>query len=131
MKHISITSDVIIEMPKGIILIERKNPPYGWAIPGGFVEYGESVEETAIREMKEETCLELKDLRQFHVYSDLNRDPRGHTITVVFTAKGVGKLNAGDDAGSISVFGKDDLPMAIAFDHRQILEDYFKGKNNE
>ncbi len=93
------TVDIIIEIENaGIVLIKRKNPPHGWAIPGGFVDYGESLEEAAAREAKEETNLEVEDLRQFRAYSDPNRDPRFHTISMVFIAKAKGKPEARDDA---------------------------------
>jgi ADP-ribose pyrophosphatase YjhB (NUDIX family) len=119
-----LTVDVIIEVPGGIILVERKYPPAGWAIPGGFVEYGETVEEAARREMREETSLDLEGLRQFHVYSDPCRDPRGHTVSVVFTAKGRGRPVAASDAKRVGVFSIEQLPDSIAFDHRQVLMDY-------
>lgn len=123
------TVDILIELePGGIILIKRKNPPYGWAIPGGFVDYGESLEEAAIREAKEETNLDVVLIRQFHTYSDPNRDPRHHTISTVYIAKGKGTLAAKDDAVDIGVFTETDLPEPIAFDHRSILEDYFREK---
>uniref|UniRef100_A0A7V0Z5I2 NUDIX hydrolase n=1 Tax=candidate division WOR-3 bacterium TaxID=2052148 RepID=A0A7V0Z5I2_UNCW3 len=122
------TVDIIIELKDGIVLIKRKNPPYGWAIPGGFIDYGESAESAALREAKEETNLEITDLRQFHTYSDPNRDPRCHTISIVFVAKGRGVPRAKDDAMEIGVFTKDNLPEEIAFDHRKILEDYFNKK---
>ncbi|MGQ9618388.1 MAG: NUDIX domain-containing protein [Candidatus Aminicenantia bacterium] len=122
--------DIIIEYPEedSIILIKRKNPPYGWAIPGGFVEYGESAEETAIREAKEETNLEIELLCQFHSYSESWRDPRGHTISIVFIAKGRGEAIAMDDAKEIGIFKENDLPSEIAFDHERILGHYFKMK---
>ncbi len=123
------TVDIIIEMEKGVILIKRKNPPFGWAIPGGFIEYGESAESAAIREAREETSLDIFDLKQFHVYSDPKRDPRFHTISIVFTAKGRGIPKAKDDAVEIGIFNKDNLPDNIAFDHRQILNEYFVSKN--
>ncbi len=116
--------DIIITYNEKIVLIKRKNPPYGWALPGGFVEYGESVEIAAIREAKEETELDLVDLNQFHVYSELNRDPRGHTVSVVFTAKGTGKPKAEDDACDIGLFSLENLPQQIVFDHLKILLDY-------
>ncbi len=120
------TVDIIIEYEgEGIVLIKRKNPPYGWAIPGGFVDYGESLEEAAIREAKEETCLEVEFIRQFHTYSDPGRDPRHHTISTVYIGKGKGILEAKDDALEIGIFNRSNLPDPIAFDHRQILEDYF------
>jgi 8-oxo-dGTP diphosphatase len=117
--------DIIIRMGDGIVLIRRKNPPPGWAIPGGFVDYGETVEQTARREAREETGLELTDLRQFHVYSDPTRDDRGHTISTVFTALGIGTPTAGDDAADFGVFQRGTLPEDIAFDHPAILADYF------
>ena len=122
------TVDVIIETEKGIILIRRKNPPPGWAIPGGFVDYGESLEDAVIREAKEETNLDIKLVRQFHTYSDHNRDPRHHTVSTIYIATASGTSKAGDDAEEVKIFTKDSLPDEIAFDHRQILEDYFNGK---
>ena len=120
------TVDCIIDINNKIVLIERKNPPYGWALPGGFVDEGETVEDAVIREMKEETNLSLENLQQFHVYSDPLRDPRGHTVSVVFTATGVGEPKAQDDAKEVGLFTSDALPEDIAFDHRKILSDYFK-----
>jgi len=90
--------DCIILIDGKVLLIHRRNPPHGWALPGGFVEYGETVEDAVRREMKEETGLDLADLRQFRVYSDPARDPRGHVVSVVFAARGIGKPEAGDDA---------------------------------
>ena len=119
------TVDIIIEMPDGIVLIKRKNPPHGWAIPGGFVDYGESLEQAAVREAKEETSLDVELTRQFHTYSDPKRDPRFHTISTVFIAKGGGAPKAADDASEIAVFRKDSLPSPLCFDHARILEDYF------
>jgi len=122
------TVDTIVEKDKGIVLINRKNPPFGWALPGGFVNYGESLEEAARRETKEETNLDIKELRQFRAYSSPKRDPRCHTITTVFTARSQGKLKARDDVKKIKVFRREELPQDLAFDHRQILEDYFTSK---
>lgn len=119
------TVDIIIEYRGGIVLIKRRNPPYGWAIPGGFVEYGESLPEAAIREAKEETSLDIKLIEQFYTYSKPSRDPRFHTISTVFIAKGEGELKSADDASEAGVFNKDSLPQEIAFDHREILMDYF------
>jgi ADP-ribose pyrophosphatase YjhB (NUDIX family) len=119
------TVDIIIEFNNGIILIKRKNPPIGWALPGGFVDYGESLENAAIREAKEETSLDITLKRQFHAYSDPNRDPRHHTITVVYIAKGIGIPRAEDDAKEIGIFSFNNLPEPIVFDHRDILIDYF------
>lgn len=119
-----LTIDIIIDLYNGIVLIERKNPPYGWALPGGFVDYGESLEAAAAREAKEETGLELTEVRQFRAYSAPERDPRHHTVSVVFTAKGHGEPVAADDAGRLRVFPVDRLPTELAFDHKQILTDY-------
>ena len=123
-----ITVDAIIEVDGGVVLIKRKNPPHGWAIPGGFVDYGESLEDAVCREMKEETCLDIHLVRQFHTYSDPERDPRHHTVSTVFIATASGTPKAADDAKDLSIFTKGDLPEDIAFDHRQILEDYFNEK---
>jgi ADP-ribose pyrophosphatase YjhB (NUDIX family) len=121
------TVDIIIEIEsKGIVLIKRKNPPFGWAIPGGFADYGEPLEETAVREAKEETNLDVKLIRQFHTYSDPKRDPRHHNISTVYIAKAKGKPKAKDDALEIGIFNESTLPNDIAFDHSSILNDYFK-----
>ncbi len=109
-----------------IVLIRRKNPPFGWALPGGFVDYGESLESAARREAAEETCLEVKLLYQLGAYSDPARDPRHHTISVVFVASAVGIPEAADDAEDIGVFDRYALPEPIAFDHAKILNDYFE-----
>lgn len=122
------TVDVIIKYMDGIILIKRKNPPEGWALPGGFVDYGETLENAAVREAREETGLDIKLIRQFHSYSDPVRDPRQHTISTVFIAEASGKAEAGDDAIEAGIFKKDNLPDKIAFDHREILNDYFSGR---
>jgi len=123
------TVDIIIEFSSGeengIIMIFRKNEPNEWALPGGFVEYGETLEEAAVREAEEETGLIVKELRQFHAYSDPERDPRHHTITTVYIGKATGNPKAADDAKDIGVFTKESLPDKIAFDHRTIIEDYF------
>lgn len=123
------TVDIIIEINGGIILIERANPPYGWAIPGGFVDYGESLEDAAVREAEEETSLKVKSLVQLHTYSDPDRDPRKHTISTVFIATGEGKPKARDDAKNLGIFTESNLPKPLAFDHRKILKDYFNWKN--
>lgn len=123
------TVDVIIEMPGGgIVLIERKNPPHGWALPGGFVDEGETLEEAAAREAKEETSLDVSLRCQMHAYSDPARDPRFHTLSVVFAATAEGEPEARDDAKGIGVFTEDNLPEPLAFDHARILRDYFRWK---
>jgi 8-oxo-dGTP diphosphatase len=122
------TVDIIIEHRGGVVLIERANPPLEWALPGGFIDYGESAESAAVREAREETNLELQDLRQFHVYSDPRRDCRMHTITIVFAARGVGEPRAADDARTLRVFARDEIPEEMAFDHRAILEDFFEDR---
>lgn len=121
------TVDIIIEIGEQIVLIERKNPPYGWALPGGFVDYGESYETAALREAEEETSLKVTGLRQFHTYSEPDRDPRGHTASTVFIGTSDGSPRAGDDAARVELFSKDTLPP-LAFDHARILADYFKRK---
>ncbi len=123
------TVDIIIEMENGgIVLIKRKNPPFGWALPGGFVDYGESLEEAVKREAKEETGLDIENVLQFRSYSDPDRDPRFHTISAIFVARGKGKLEPRDDAQKAEVFKEGHLPMELAFDHEIILRDYFKAR---
>lgn len=122
------TVDIIIELKDGIVLIERKNPPYGWAIPGGFVDYGESLEDAAVREALEETSLEVRLKAQIHAYSEPGRDPRFHTVSVVFVATSDGVPSAKDDAKDLGVFTESNLPSDLAFDHAKILEDYFRWK---
>lgn len=130
------TVDAIIEIPAspsggngGIVLIQRSNPPFGFALPGGFVDYNESLEDAVRREMQEETSLDLEELRQFHTYSKPGRDPRFHTICTVFLAKGKGKPKAGDDAASLKVVKLDEIEkLNFAFDHKKILSDYLKYK---
>lgn len=119
-------ADVIIEKGEGVVLIYRKNFPQGWAIPGGFINYGESAEQAAIREVKEETGIDVENLKFFGVFSNPERDPRFHTISIVFTGKGKGELKAGDDASRAKIFSKKNLPDNIAFDHREILMQFFK-----
>ena len=124
-----LTVDMIVRMidkPNSVLLIERKNPPYGWAIPGGFVEIGETLEEAVEREIREETSLTVDKVKQFHAYSDPSRDPRGHTVSVVFTGEGIGVPEAMSDAENIRIFSIEELPRQLAFDHSQILDDYFK-----
>ena len=107
-------------------MVERKNPPFGWALPGGFVDWGESVEEAVVREVKEETNLDFVNIQQFKVYSQPQRDPRFHTVSVVFVGKGEGILKASSDARNVKVFKFNNLPQVIAFDHKKIIEDYLK-----
>ncbi|MFA5145384.1 MAG: macro domain-containing protein [Candidatus Omnitrophota bacterium] len=123
------TVDAIIEVEGGIVIIKRSNPPFGWALPGGFVDYGESLEEAVIREAKEETDLELTGVKQFHTYSDPDRDPRFHTIGTVFIAGAKGKPKAGDDAAGVKVVKLSEISdLEFAFDHKKIIQDYIKYK---
>ena len=119
------TVDIIIEVDNKIVLIRRKNEPFGWAIPGGYIDYGESAEDAAVREAKEETGLDVELKSLLGVYSKPDRDPRNHTITTVFIAKAEGTPKASDDALEIGLFDKDNLPQPIVFDHEDILKDYF------
>ncbi len=125
-----LTVDIIIEVDgsPGIVLIERKNPPPGWAVPGGFVEYGETLESAAEREALEETSLRVRLLEQFHTYSDPRRDPRHHTVTTVFIARAAGSPRGADDAVRAGIFTEETLPSPLAFDHGQILREYFAYK---
>jgi len=124
-----VTVDIIIEVEDGrIVLIERKNPPHGWAIPGGFVDYGESLEAAAMREAREETALDVDLREQFHAYSDPRRDPRFHTASTVFIASARGQPEGRDDAKQAQLFHENTLPSPIVFDHLQILRDYFHYK---
>ncbi len=128
--------DIIIEIEDAsspskagcVVLIRRRNPPFGWAIPGGFVDYGETLEAAAVREAREETGLEVSLVRQFHAYSDPSRDPRKHTISMVFIARARGVPVGADDATEARVFPVDALPEPMAFDHGDILRDYRDGK---
>ena len=121
-----VTADTIIRYNRGIVLVERRNEPHGWALPGGFVEMGESVEQAARREAREETSLDVELIEQFHVYSKPGRDTRFHTVTVVFIADAKsGVLKGQDDAKRAEVFLEATLPERIAFDHREIVGDYF------
>ncbi|MBD2071172.1 NUDIX hydrolase [Leptolyngbya sp. FACHB-671] len=123
------TVDIIIEMRdrpfRPIVLIERLNPPHGWAIPGGFVDYGESVETAAQREALEETGLTVELIEQFQVYSDPGRDPRQHTLSIVFIATASGEPTAQDDAKSLKLFLPWEVPQNLCFDHDRILKDYW------
>lgn len=115
--------DFIIKFDEGIVLIKRKNFPEGWAIPGGMVDYGETVEEAAVREAKEETNLDIEIEGLLGVYSEPNRDSRWHTISAAFVCRGKGQLKAGDDAKEAKVFKLDEIPE-LAFDHNKIIEDF-------
>jgi len=119
-----IAADVIVEVGAQIVLIERKHFPLGWAIPGGFVEFGETVEETAVREIREETSLEVKLRALLGVYSRPDRDPRGQTITAVYVGRALGIPRAADDAQNVGLFDLAGLPSSLAFDHSEILADY-------
>jgi 8-oxo-dGTP diphosphatase len=121
-----LTVDIIIEMASGgIVLIERKNPPHGWALPGGFVDYGESSESAAVREAKEETSLAVQLIEQFHAYSDPNRDARHHTVSIVFIATADGTPRGADDAKVARVFRENEIPSPLVFDHQRIVREYF------
>lgn len=122
------TVDVIIEVPGGIVMIERGGTPGGWALPGGFHDEGETAEQAAVREAKEETGLDIQLLELLYVYSDPRRDPRKHTISVVYTAKADGTPQAGDDAKAAAVIDPENPPGPIAFDHASILADYLRFK---
>ncbi|MEA5617093.1 NUDIX hydrolase [Cronbergia sp. UHCC 0137] len=127
------TVDIIIELidrpHRPIILIERHNEPFGWAIPGGFVDYGEAVEIAARREAKEEIGLEIELIEQFFVYSNPDRDRRQHTISIVFLATATGTPLAGDDAKGVGIFEPWSIPSKLCFDHDKILQDYWRYRN--
>ena len=127
------TVDIIIELidrpSRPIILIERENPPYGWAIPGGFVDYGEAVETAAKREALEEVSLSVELIEQFYVYSDPKRDERKHTISIVFIATATGEPKAADDAKNLGIFQPWEIPNNLCFDHDQIIKDYLRYRN--
>lgn len=126
-----LTVDVIIRLPspsgERVVLVKRRFPPPGWALPGGFVDEGETLEAAAVREALEETGLQVRLERQFHAYSDPSRDPRGPTVSIVFLGTASGEPRAGDDAAEVAAFALDELP-ALAFDHRSILDDYVRGR---
>ena len=123
-----LAADAIIELTdlpgRPIVLIERANPPFGWAIPGGFVDVGEIIEQAAVREAHEEVSLEVQLIALLGIYSDPARDTRGHTITAVYVAEARGIPVAADDAKNYAVFNMDELPESLAFDHAQVLSDY-------
>ncbi|HEY5999895.1 MAG TPA: NUDIX hydrolase [bacterium] len=121
------TVDLIVRVGPGIVLVRRRFPPLGWALPGGFVDAGESLEEAAVREALEETGLAVRLGRQFHTYSDPSRDPRRHTLSTVFLADADGEPRGGDDAAEARVFPVGELPPLV-FDHAQIIADYLAGR---
>ncbi len=125
-----LTVDIIIELTnrpnRPIVLIQRQYPPPGWALPGGFVDVGESVEQAAVREAREETSLAVRLTALLGCYSDPRRDARGHTASVVYVAASEGSPLAQDDAAALGVFSPQDLPQPLAFDHGQILRDYLQ-----
>lgn len=124
----TLAADAIVELvhlpDRPIVLIERKNPPYGWAIPGGFVDIGETLEAAAVREAKEEISLDVELVSLLGMYSNPARDPRGHTITAVYVATSTGQPIAADDAKRLEIFSLDNLPSPLAFDHAMVLADF-------
>ena len=123
-----LAADIIIELidlpERPFILIERANPPYGWAVPGGFVDVGERIEQAAVREALEEVSLQVRLTALLGIYSDPTRDNRGHTVTAVYIAEATGLPVAADDAKNCQLFTLDTLPSVLAFDHAQVLADY-------
>jgi 8-oxo-dGTP diphosphatase len=122
------TVDIIIELPAGIVLIERRHEPAGWALPGGFVDVGEPPERAAVREAKEETGLDVELLELLGVYGDPARDPRGHTISTAYVARASGQPLGSDDAARAIVVPPTELPSPLAFDHARIIADYRRWK---
>jgi len=124
------TADIIIEIKDKIVLIDRKNEPHGWAIPGGFIDYGETTEKAALREAKEETGLDCQIIALLGVYSDPARDPRSHTISTVYVAQASDNSvpKGADDALTARLFHPDEFPDQLAFDHAAILKDYIEWK---
>jgi 8-oxo-dGTP diphosphatase len=124
----ALTVDIIIELRDRpdvpVVLIRRKNPPHGWALPGGFVDVGEAVEHAAVREAEEETALRVTLKLLLGCYSDPARDPRGHTVSVIYVAEAEGEPRAQDDAAGVAIFSPEALPAPLVFDHARILRDY-------
>lgn len=120
------TVDVIVETSGGVVLVRRRNPPPGWALPGGFVDYGEPLWAAAVREAREETGLEVELTALLHVYSRPDRDPRQHTVSAVFVGRARGEPRGADDAAEARAFPLDALPSPLAFDHAEILADYLR-----
>ncbi|MDO9169234.1 MAG: NUDIX hydrolase [Methylobacter sp.] len=124
-----LAADILIELidqpGRPFVLIERAYPPYGWAVPGGFVDVGETVEHASIREAKEETCLDVTLTALLGIYSNPERDSRNHTVTAVYIAEAVGMPEAADDAKNFGIFTFDNLPAVLAFDHAQVVADYW------
>ena len=131
----NLAADAIIELidrpGRPVVLIERQNPPHGWAIPGGFVDVGETLEAATIREAREETCLDIELVTLLGMYSNPERDPRGHTITAVYVATATGNPMAADDAKNVLVFDLDAIPDNLAFDHNLVLSDYIRWRETD
>lgn len=127
-----LAADIIIELldypDQPFLLIERAYPPYGWAIPGGFVDVGETLEQAAIREAKEEISLDVSLITLLGIYSNPARDPRNHTVTAVYVAQAHGTPIAADDAKNVALFTFDTIPDLLAFDHATVLADYQRYK---
>ena len=124
----ALTTDIIIELTDRpdapIVLIRRKHAPHGWALPGGFVDVGETIEHAAVREAEEETALRVRLKQLLGCYSDPARDPRAHTASVVYVAEASGEPKAQDDAAGVALFSPQALPAPLVFDHARILRDY-------
>lgn len=129
-----LTVDILIELVdrpgSPIVLIERKNPPHGWAIPGGFVDVGETLQAAAVREAEEETLLRVTLKALLGNYSDPRRDERGHTVSAVYVAEARGEPRAADDAANLAIFDPHQLPNPLCFDHSRILDDYLRWRES-
>jgi 8-oxo-dGTP diphosphatase len=123
-----VTVDAVVRDDSGaVLLIKRRNPPLGWALPGGFVDVGETLESAVARELTEETGLSVRSLRQFHTYSDPARDPRHHTVSTVFLVEASGIPTANDDALDAAFFSPHALPQPVVFDHARIIAEVVRG----